>query len=295
MSQKMFVWMVTIISLVVMGRDSSSITFAGSGNGINWHSDYSRAMQRAKRSKKMLFVYFTSKEPGAVETRFEHIVASDKALADDLRKFVPARVSVDTTVVIDGAMQRLIDHPVFAEMKGLPGIAMIDLIDPQSRHYHKVVTIFPFAPACKLDRDRLSVLLDLPGGSLTQRTLVYAIRTHPERPKSADGKFDPILATAAEKHSSHQARIRYQGHHNWNSRFHQINAKLANGMTAQEVCAESWPGETLIEAAEECVDSWRHSSGHWSAVRAAQTLFGYDMKRGRNGVWYATGIFARSR
>jgi hypothetical protein len=28
-------------------------------------------------------------------------------------------------------------------------------------------------------------------------------------------------------------------------------------------------------------------------VRSRQSFFGYDMKRGRNGVWYATGIFAR--
>jgi hypothetical protein len=64
-------------------------------------------------------------------------------------------------------------------------------------------------------------------------------------------------------------------------------------MTASEVCAESWPGENLVEAAVECVRCWRLSQGHWSAVRAAHRLFGYDMKRGSNGIWYATGIFGR--
>ena len=55
--------------------------------------------------------------------------------------------------------------------------------------------------------------------------------------------------------------------------------------------AESWGGETLVDACIECVHSWRQSSGHWNAVRRHQPLFGYDIKRGANGIWYATGIF----
>ncbi|MCX7429404.1 MAG: hypothetical protein NTW96_27740, partial [Planctomycetia bacterium] len=68
------------------------------------------------------------------------------------------------------------------------------------------------------------------------------------------------------------------------------NARLARGISAREVCAESWPGERLVEAAIECVRCWRLSSGHWNAVRSSQRVFGYDMKCGANGVWYATGI-----
>ena len=39
----------------------------------------------------------------------------------------------------------------------------------------------------------MAVILDLPPGTLTQRTLIYAVRTHPERPASADGQ--PCLIT----------------------------------------------------------------------------------------------------
>ena len=60
---------------------------------------------------------------------------------------------------------------------------------------------------------------------------------------------------------------------------------------AQEVVAESWPSENLVEACIDCVDSWRHSPGHWEAVRSRHPLFGFDIQRGRNGIWYATGIF----
>ncbi len=30
-----------------------------------------------------------------------------------------------------------------------------------------------------------------------------------------------------------------------------------------------------------------------SLVEAACPVYGYDMKRGRNGIWYATGIFGQ--
>jgi hypothetical protein len=136
------------------------------------------------------------------------------------------------------------------------------------------------------------VILELPPGTLTQRTLIYAVRTHPEKPASAKGEFHPVLTQAARQHAKYQARTETQGHQNWEQRVNQINAKLPGALSAQEVCAESWPNEELVEAAVECVNSWRKSPGHWGAVRARHRLFGYDMKRGKNGVWYGTGIFA---
>jgi hypothetical protein len=141
--------------------------------------------------------------------------------------------------------------------------------------------------------EQLEVIRDLPPGTPTQRALIYAIRTHPDAPASANGSFDPMLAKEAERHSLHQARIQLQGHHNWDRRFRRINAALPSGLTACEVCAESWPGESMVEAAIECVNSWRQSPGHWKAVSQACPVYGYDMKRGRNGIWYATGIFGQ--
>jgi len=40
-----------------------------------------------------------------------------------------------------------------------------------------------------------------------------------------------------------------------------------------------------------CVASWRQSPGHWDAVKAQQASYGYDIREGSNGIWYATGIF----
>ncbi|MCE9555471.1 MAG: hypothetical protein K8T91_19155, partial [Planctomycetes bacterium] len=126
-----------------------------------------------------------------------------------------------------------------------------------------------------------------------QRTLIYAVRMHPEHPASADGKVNVTLTSFAEEHSQYMAAVQVQGHQDWENRFHQLEARIPGDLTPSEVAAESWPGQSLVDAAEECVHSWRQSSGHWDAVRHRHPIFGFDMKLGRNGIWYATGIFGR--
>jgi hypothetical protein len=172
-------------------------------------------------------------------------------------------------------------------------LAVVDLAHRRADYYGYVVSTFPFTGGKYYRGAALSSILALPPGTLTQRTMIYAVRTHPEAPASTQGSFHNVLADEAKKHSNYQAAILVQGHHNWENRFHQINARLPGGVLAQEVVAESWPNESLVDACVDCVDSWRHSPGHWNAVRSRHPLFGFDIKRGRNGIWYATGIFGK--
>jgi hypothetical protein len=259
---------------------------------VAWHGDYGTAMQSAKQAGKMMFIYFHDNR-AAEDDNFAKTVLADADVGKSLNRYVCVKLPVTTAVTIDQKQTKLLDHAAFAELQHKAGVAIIDLLDPTSQHFGHVVSVFPFTDGLHLNRSRLVELLNLPPGSLTQRTLIFAVRTHPENPQSADGALYPVLATAAEDHSEHQAGIMLQGHHNWDSRFHRINSQLPGAMMAQEVCAESWRGQGLVSAAIECVHSWRQSPGHWSAVRGRHALFGYDMQRGRNGVWYATGIFAR--
>jgi hypothetical protein len=216
-------------------------------------------------------------------------------IQEKLKRYVVVRLPIDAEVTIDGQSQRLLEHASFAEMQNRPGLAVIDLAHERAEYYGHVVSTFPFTPGKYYRKEALSIILDLPPGTLTQRTMIYAVRIHPEAPASTQGQFHLALAEEAKAHAYHQASIQVQGHHAWDSRFHRINAKLPSGVLAQEVVAESWPNEGLLEACVDCVDSWRQSPGHWGAVRSRHPLFGYDIKRGRNGIWYATGIFGLRR
>jgi hypothetical protein len=260
---------------------------------VVWLHDYDAARQVAEQQEKMLLVHFCDSAKDRHCRRFQAEVLTDPAVRAKLRNYVCVRLPLDAKTEVDGDQVRLLGRSEFKEMLGRPGVAILDFMHRDAKYYGHVVSVFPLTAKLWYSPKQMCTIFDLPPGTLTQRTLIYAVRVHPEAPASTVGKADQNLLREAEKHSKHQADIRVQGHHAWESRFHQINAKLPGGLSAIEVCAESWPGENLVEAAIECVRCWRQSAGHWSAVRAHHRVFGYDMKRGSNGIWYATGIFGK--
>ena len=274
-----------------LGAETKDTSLAGAST-LSWHKDYGKAQTAAERQHKMLLIYFRAADASAACKKFDAESLVAPAVVEKLKRFVLVQVPTDAKIEIDGRPETLLAHPAFAEMLGRPGVAIVDYAHPKASYFRYVVSVFPLSSDRHPTAEQMTVILDLPPGTLTQRTLIYAVRTHPDRPASTQGTFDPTLAAEAESHSEYQARIRLQGHHFWERRFHRINACLPRGLMAREVCAESWPGQGLLESAVECVRCWRLSSGHWEGVAGSHRLYGYDMRRGANGVWYATGIFS---
>lgn len=264
---------------------------------IDWYVDYAKAMKAARAQRKMLLVWFQARQPNAISQQFETVALRNPNVLAQLGGYVALKVPEDVQITVEGRPTKVLVHPSFEELQGRPGLAILDFAHPETSHYGHVVTALPFTSGkyYHFQPNHLAVALDLPPGTLTQRTMVFAVRIHPEAPASTRGELDSTLSDAARRHSLHQARIRRSGHHNWGSRFPRLSALLPFGLRAQEIVAESWPHESMVDAAVDCVDSWRQSSGHWSAVRASQPRFGYDMQRGSNGIWYATGLFGNNR
>jgi hypothetical protein len=178
---------------------------------------------------------------------------------------------------------------MYQEMRHLPGLAIIDYENKTEPYYRNLVSILPFVRAKSPTPEQVQTFLTLPSGTLTQRTLIYAIRIHPERPLSTMGTFHPFVTKEALEHSIYQAKTGVLGHQNFSARNARIMEQLEG--SASEICAQSWSGEGLFEAAIGCVRAWRSSSGHWGMARKKHKLFGYDMVLGQNGAWYATGLF----
>lgn len=300
-SRRMVRWLVggVLANLILAG--GSHARELTSESRVDWQVDYVTARDRARQQQTLLFIQFVEPELGDVALRWRSELDADAAVAAKLRNLVCLHLSTSATAPISGKETVLLEHGAFREMRGRSGVAIIDMRELSGPNYHRVVSVLPGDGAGSARaqpfprRDDLAVLLDLPDGSLTQRTLIYAVRTHPDRPQSTAGEWHPVLVEESQRHAQYQAEIGVQGHHAWEQRFHRINARLPENAVAQEVCAESWSGQGLIAAARECVHSWRQSSGHWGAVSSRHRFFGYDMQRGNNGVWYATGIFGRHR
>jgi len=261
---------------------------------LSWHDNYAEAVRHAEVLGKTLLIHFYDTNDARADEAFRSQSLADDKVNKLLAKFVLLRLPLDATTTSGGKEVELLKHTSFAEMLGRPGIAMIDYSHAGTPYYGHVVSTFPFSKGHYYSAARMRVVLDLPEGTLTQRTMIFAVRIHPESPHSTEGDLNPVLAKEAQSHSRYQAAILNQGHHRWNTRFTRINARL-HGSGAQEVVAESWPGESLVEACVDCVHSWRQSPGHWGAVRGRHLSFGYDIKRGVNGIWYATGLFANVR
>lgn len=264
--------------------------------GLEWLADYGDAMRIAKAQQKMMCVWFHGAPRNPFDRSFETVSLPDPKVVTLLDRFVLVKLPTTATITVDGKPVRLLEHGAFKELQRGPGLALIDFAHRDTEHYGYVVTTLPFTPGkyYRFRPDHLPVALNLPAGTLTQRTLIFAVRIHPERPASTQGQIDPNLVNAAKSHSHYQARILVQGHHHWDARFPRLR-RLLFGLRPQEIVAESWPQEGLVDAAVDVVDSWHHSSGHWQAVYSNQNRFGYDMKKGSNGIWYATGLFGNNR
>lgn len=264
---------------------------------LSWETDYQTAWQRAEQDRKKLLIVFTDRTTASQFAAIERQLAESKhALALDAH--ILANIPTDAKITVNGRETRVLDSSAFSELHGSPGVAIIDLASVGTSYYKHVVNQLPFRSGKYYHFASSSVptLLTLPEGTLTQRSMIFAVRTHPEAPQSTGGDLNPLLLDEATSHSQHQANIRTQGHHNWDNRFQRIRGRLAlfggRSGTPREVVAESWPNQDLMDSCVDCVHSWRQSSGHWGAVRSPQSQYAYDIRRGSNGIWYATGLFS---
>lgn len=255
-------------------------------------SDYELAYRQALRDQKDLVIHFRA------DTRL------DRALAHpDVRRRLNRYVFLQVPATYQFQGKRLLDSGALAEMGGRPGLAVVSLHDPKLPTHKTVISAHPlmssrygWVPSCGACEIR--TMLDLPpAATLTQRSLMYAVRVHPERPQSVYGLPHRAFLTHARRHSLRQASMLNQHHADLLSASSYLQSQSGCSVgSASEVVAESWGavvgGENVLEAAFSCVDAWRHSPGHWSSVSRPHRYFGYDLARGGNGTWYATGIFA---
>ena len=291
-------FLLATFTAVVLGpprAQGAEVAGVASAGTVAWLEDYPQARSRAIAEGKMLLVYFRADPENAHRARFERETLGDEKILEILQKFVAVRLPLDAGIMVVGQRVRLLDAASFAPLCGQAGLAVVDFRHPKSVHYQQMVGYLPFektayyAPAYE-SKHSVATFLTLPAGSLGGRMMIYAVRMHPERPASTGGQQHPVLMNACGSHCEHQAKLGRQGHHHWESRFQEIWA-ATGGVAPIEICAESWPDKSLLVACLDCVDAWHHSSGHWNAVRDSHPAFGYDIRRGANGIWYATGLF----
>ncbi|NLF09853.1 MAG: hypothetical protein GX594_18015, partial [Pirellulaceae bacterium] len=154
---------------------------------IVWHSDYGKAMTEAQNRNRMLFIYFCDPEGKDPCNRFKAETLFDPSVRRKLQEYVCVQIPLKGTIKMQGEDVVLLEHDAFAEMLGRPGIAIVDFRSTDAPLRGSVVSTFPITHKLWYTPERMIVILDLPPGTLTQRTLIYAVRIHPDKPLSTDG------------------------------------------------------------------------------------------------------------
>lgn len=100
------------------------------------------------------------------------------------------------------------------------------------------------------------------------------------------------LSKLAEQHARSMARRCRQDHNGWEGGRFYSSMRASGCPEVSEICAESWPGQTLWEASLDAWKCWQQSPSHWRTANGRPTLYGAGIARGRNGVWYSCIVAA---
>lgn len=263
---------------------------------LPWHTDYSAAYRQAKDEHKQLLMFFRDEKDLLTAGKLEQEVLAKPELKEPLEHFV--RVVLPTSTVAPAAKDakpedkpvRLLDYSAFTHMQKEAGLAILDLVDEKDHLFGKVVSAHPFSSNTLNNLGTVRIVLELPRGTITQRTLTYVLRTHPEQPASVWGKGDLILFEQCRIAAQLMANYNSVGHHDWGNRSAFVGGQF--GVSPMEV-ASIGGGATLFEAAQSAVNVWRGSGVHWGMMITPNRFFGYDMVQAPNGTWYANGIFVQ--
>jgi len=270
---------------------------------VRWETHYERAKRTAETSSRNLLIYFYADSleylPETLDAvsaipackKFDTVILDDTGVRSKLDQYVLLKLPINAKITDeDGVEQPILSLPGFEHMLHLPGLLVIDFAHREMPYYGEVVGILPFLCGECPTADQTTTFLTLPPGTLTQRTLTYAVRIHPDKPLSSGGEPAPIVVQLATEHALYQAERGVLGHQNFSARSTQAKEVLGDGMPA-EICVQTQSGLSLFEGAIACMRAWRNSSAHWSIARRNHSHYGYDMVRSKNGAWYGVGFF----
>lgn len=260
---------------------------------LPWHIDYSAAYRQANTEHKQLLLFFRNEKDLLTAGQLEQNVLSRPELKEPLSKFVRVVLFTNTTAPVDKNAKpdskpvKLLDYTCFSHMQGQPGLAIVDLLDKNDFLFGKCISAHPFTSNTLNSVGSVKILLELPRGTITQRTLTYVLRTHPEQPASVWGQGHPYLFDQCRHASQLMVNYGSVGHHDWGTRSAQVGGQF--GSSPMEV-ASMGSGNTLFEVAHSAVNLWRGSGVHWGMMITPGRHFGYDMVQSPNGTWFANGL-----
>lgn len=287
----------------IVESDPLTSSKATSSKGLTWHQDYPTGYIEAAGRQNYLLMLFSDVADGSP------LAASSNSLfAPSLQPILEqfSRVSLSVNAPMPSVMQArsgtsnngvqslLLGHRSFRHLGVRAGIVLVDLTDPESAHHAQVVSAIPLPVSGQFTHDDLMLTLNLPKGSISQRTLLSAIRGNVPAAKLSLRNFSGTLVSLARRNSRYMAEYGQSGPFEQGRRRDTVVQEFGFQADLQELFFVTAAEETIQEAARQAVESWQATPAALEVLTTPAVAMGMDMVRSpQNGRWYVTCFVVR--
>lgn len=263
---------------------------------VKWHEDYLSAYQEAITKKSRLLMLFRDRaEPDSVTTSTSGVGAPE--LQPLLEGFV--RVVMPVNFVAPGGKagespKLLLEHRSFRHLGVRPGIAVVDLTDSTSPTFGRVVSAVHQPENGKYTPEILAEMLKLPAGSVSQRTLLLAVRTSVRNGGVSTLESSPLLNKLAGRNSRLMAYYGKSGSFEQENRQQAVAAVYGEDVELQELVYAADSATSIQEASIQAVQSWLQVPENLDVLSGQIEALGVEMVQSPDSdSWYATILIVR--
>ena len=270
---------------------------------LNWHEDYVSAYAEASQQKSFLLMLFRN------PAERDQLEAADSPLGDPqlrpiLEQFSRVELPVNAAIPAtqgdasqdDTIPSLLLQHRSFRHLHSRAGLAIVDLTDPESSNHARVVSVLPLPEEGRFDVNNLELLLTLPHGSISQRTLLFAVRRTVPDSSLSMREFAPTLTQFARRN------CRYMAHREQSVPFEQdvrreaVASEFGPQAELRELVFATDTATTIHDAALQAVNEWMAAADSLETLTAPADAMGMELFQSpETGRWYATCLVVRHR
>ena len=276
---------------------------ADPAESLSWHSDYLAAYVEASQEKRYLLMLVRENVVGG-----EPLASADEIFAPSMRPMLEqfSRVELPLNAAMpnlsrnDNNSQQndlpnlLLKHRSFRHLGMRQGIAVVDLTDPASPNHARVVSVLPLPESGQFNGDDLMLALNLPKGAISQRTLLFAIRSTVPDSSLSMRKFSPALIELAHRNSRYMANAGQIGSFDQETRQQRIEEEFGQQAELRELVFATESEATIHDAALQAVTSWISNSKSFEILDSPATAMGMDMfQDSESGRWFVTCFVIR--
>lgn len=269
---------------------------------LAWHRDYLTAYVEAAQQKRYLLMLF-HEDNLQVEAPFSSAMFAP-SMRPMLEQFSRVELPLDVTVprnADSGEAEKqsdvpelLLQHRSFRHLGVRPGLAIVDLTDPESANYARVVSVIPVPKAGAFSDREVMIALDLPTGSISQRTLLFMIRSTVPDSSLSMREFSPQLVELAHRSCRYMAHAGQLGSFDEDFRQNRIRETFGPQAELKQLLYATESEVTIHVAALQAVESWIESSETFDVLNGPAQAMGMDMfQASESGRWYVTCFVVR--